>query len=252
MTKTLVVDIGNSAATVALLDLEVSAEPTIQRSFLHVGDEGARFEAHLCSLVREVPVARVAIAEVNATASARAVEALASSHRVFVAPRDFQVTIENRCDPPQSVGQDRLFNAEALPRDRAFVVIDAGTAITVDLVDRGRFLGGAIAPGIRMSYEALHRRTDRLPLLEPSASPPRALGTATVAALAAGVEVGTAGLVDRLVADIGRSYDALILITGGDAARLLPLLRCNPIHDSTLTLRGIAWALERSLARLRS
>lgn len=252
MTQTLVVDIGNSAATVALLDLESSVEPAILRSFLHVGDEGAQFGAQLRSLARDVQVARVAIAEVNAAASARAIEALGSSHRVFVAPRDFHTTVENRCDPPQSVGQDRLFNAEALPPDRSFVVIDAGTAITVDLVDRGRFLGGAIAPGIRMSYEALHRRTDRLPLLEPSPSPPRALGTATATALASGVEIGTAGLVDRLVAEIGRSYDAAVVITGGDAARLLPLLRCTPIHDSTLTLRGIAWALERSIARSRS
>ncbi len=243
-TDRIVVDLGNSAATIAL----IRGDRTLasMHSLLH---GRADFEAKLTTILDAMPAAPLGVASVSPKALDRFIEALRGSRRVLIAPHDFAPSIENACEQPQMVGLDRLFNAEALARDAVAVIIDAGTAITVDLVVCGVFCGGAIAPGIRMSYSALHNRTGQLPLVSASPVPPHVLGKNTVAALRSGVEIGTAGMIDRLVHDLSRSYDAVTILTGGDARLLLPLLRCMPRHDETLTLRGIDAALCRALVR---
>ena len=88
------------------------------------------------------------------------------------------------------------------PPGRPAVVIDVGTAITVDLVSaEGAFLGGAILPGIAMSARALHEFTDLLPLVDMSelAAPPPALGDSTEAAMRSGLFWGAVGAVRQLI-----------------------------------------------------
>lgn len=141
--------------------------------------------------------------------------------------------IENRTEAPERVGIDRLAaavaaNAIRRPETPA-VVIDFGTAITVDLVaSDGGFEGGAILPGMGLAASALHERTDALPqVVTPleGKSPP-AVGTSTEAAMRAGLFWGTVGAVRELIA---RQCDGLtqspqVLVTGSaspDIARLL-------------------------------
>ncbi len=113
---------------------------------------------------------------------------------------------------PDMVGVDRLLDALAANRLRtpghAAVVVDVGSAITVDLIDAGgAFLGGAILPGIAMSARALHEFTDLLPRIDMAelAEPPPALGTATVAALRSGLFWGAVGAVRQLVEQLTRA-----------------------------------------------
>ena len=96
------------------------------------------------------------------------------------------------------VGIDRLVDAVAVNRlrepGRAAVIVDVGTAITVDLVAAdGAFLGGSILPGLAMSARAMHEFTDLLPLVDVSelSEPPPALGTATEEAMRSGLFWGT-------------------------------------------------------------
>ncbi len=113
------------------------------------------------------------------------------------------------------VGIDRLVDAVAVNRlrdaGRPAVVVDVGSAITVDLVSRdGAFLGGAILPGIAMSARAIHEFTDLLPLVEMSEliAPPPVLGTATAPAMESGLFWGADRrdpAVDRPAADGGLS-----------------------------------------------
>src|SRR5262245_315507 len=102
--------------------------------------------------------------------------------------RDFPAAIRNRTRRPKQTGADRLANAVAAWRRcrAACVVVDLGTAITVDIVNgKGEFVGGAIAPGLAAMARALHDRTSRLPLVPPR---PRAdLGRDTRGAIEAGL-----------------------------------------------------------------
>jgi type III pantothenate kinase len=150
---------------------------------------------------------------------------------------------------PQRVGLDRLLAAVAAVEwkqsGRAVVVIDAGTAVTVDLVTADDvFRGGAILPGLRMAAAALAGQTAQLPLVETQlASPgPAAVGRDTPAAIRSGLVWGIVGAVRELVARFGQHLDHSpdVIVTGGDGAGLVRLLSVSAHYDPHLVLRGIA------------
>jgi type III pantothenate kinase len=155
---------------------------------------------------------------------------------------------------PDMVGIDRLLDAVAANRLRhpstPAVVVDVGTAITVDLVAAdGSFQGGAILPGIGMSARALHTFTDLLPLIdaEELCSPPPPLGTSTVAALRSGLFWGTVGAIRQLLEILaGDAADPPnVFLTGGAGPIVARLLGDTARHVPHLTLAGIALAAVR-------
>ncbi|QDT54329.1 Type III pantothenate kinase [Caulifigura coniformis] len=139
-------------------------------------------------------------------------------------------------ESPSRVGLDRLLNAIAALRLRQpgqpVVIVDSGTAVTVDYVNRsGAFAGGAILPGIGMGARALHRYTAMLPLLAApgiAAAPPEVLGRNTVAAMSSGLYWGHVGAVRELANRIAESDPGdpprLMLVTGGAGAVVSPHL----------------------------
>ena len=158
---------------------------------------------------------------------------------------------------PHRVGIDRLAAAAAAavvkPRSEGSIVVDCGTAATVDLVTPdGRFMGGAILPGPTLMARALAQGTSRLPevgALE-HADPPAMPGGNTREAIAAGIGWGMRGAIAELVA---RSRAALgpsapVFVTGGWSRAVLPALP-GAIEMPDLVLVGIALAAERALAR---
>ena len=139
--------------------------------------------------------------------------------------------LEVRLPRPDMVGVDRLLDALAANRlrrpGRPAVVIDVGTAITVDLVSaEGAFLGGAILPGIAMSARALHEFTDLLPLVDMSelAGPPPALGDETVAAMRSGLFWGAVGAVRQLIDQLAGDARPQVILTGGAGPAVAGLL----------------------------
>jgi type III pantothenate kinase len=135
--------------------------------------------------------------------------------------------------------------------DRAAVIVDVGTAITVDLVSAdGAFLGGAILPGLQMSARALHEFTDLLPLVDVSelAAPPPALGTATEPAMQSGLFWGAVGAMRELIEQLhkaatgGRAGRPQVFLTGGAGAGVAELLGSDARYVPNLTLAGIALA----------
>lgn len=129
-----------------------------------------------------------------------------------------------RVDEPSLTGIDRLLAAVAANSlrapDRPAIVVDLGTAITVDLVETdGGFAGGAILPGIGMAGRALADQTDALPhiVLEHTNTPPAALGKTTRGCIEAGLFWGTVGAVAELVSQLSINLPAQpeIFITGG-------------------------------------
>lgn len=199
--------------------------------------------------IPNIPVDAVLIASVNPPAEV-AVAAWAKQHfsvRPLWFPQDAPALIENRYEPPESLGADRMASAVAayLEFGSPCIIIDAGTAITVDAVD-GKppaFLGGSILPGLRLAAGALARGTALLPVVDLSALAP-ALATSTADAIRAGTLRGLAGAVDRIVADISRELgkSAPVVVTGGDAERLVGLCRTHLEVRPNLTLSGLAAA----------
>jgi type III pantothenate kinase len=150
------------------------------------------------------------------------------------------------------VGVDRLLDALAANRlrtpGRKAVVVDVGSAITVDLVDAdGAFLGGAILPGISMSARAMHEFTDLLPLIDMAElhEPPPALGTDTVAAMRSGLFWGAVGAVRELIEQLAGG-DSEVFLTGGAGPAVAQLLGTSARFVPHLTLAGIALAASGS------
>jgi pantothenate kinase type III len=163
--------------------------------------------------------------------------------------RDLPVPMPTTLPEPGRVGTDRLLLALAARRlsGAPCIVVSAGTAITVDLVDpEGAFAGGAIGPGFGLAAAALSEGTARLPLVEPVPSD-RTLGRDTTEALRSGLywccAGGAAALVQGLRAEPGCA-DAAVVCTGTDAALLLGALEpFAPRHEPHLIFRGMAVAL---------
>ena len=154
---------------------------------------------------------------------------------------------------PDMVGIDRLLNAVAANHlrapDRGAVVVDVGSAITVDLVSQeGAFLGGAILPGIAMSARAMHSFTDLLPLIGMSelTTPPPAVGKSTEPAMRSGLFWGAVGairqLVERLTDELASQPQ--VFLTGGAGPAVAELLGHSARHVPHLTLAGIALTAE--------
>lgn len=152
------------------------------------------------------------------------------------------------------VGADRLANAvgahDRWP-DRTVVVVDFGTAITVDAITaEARFLGGAIAPGVEASATALYASTALIPPVELK-GPDTAIGTNTARGVESGVVFGIAaladGLIDRIVAEAG--HTAHVVATGGSAALIVEHCRRIDTVDPTLTLNGLRLIFDRNAGR---
>jgi len=175
---------------------------------------------------------QVLIASVNDHAATRLEAALAADRTLHVQRlgRDIPLRIPNTLTDDTTVGQDRLLNAMgAFARAKqACIIIDAGTAVTVDFVDgEGTFHGGAIAPGLTMMRDALHAGTAALPkaeisqaLLHKDGEPP--FGKNTVEAINLGVSASIIGLAHHLIDRYAAFYEAYprVVATGGDAAYL--------------------------------
>lgn len=149
--------------------------------------------------------------------------------------RDFPPLVQNRALHPETVGADRLAQASAAwaRTGKACVVVSMGTAITIDVINRrGDFVGGLIAPGLRLMARSLHEHTALLPEIEPvrMRSP---LGRHTEDAIRAGVSFAAEGLIRGAVSRAqGRVFG-----TGGDA----PLYRdLFDLLVPDLALEGVA------------
>ena len=158
-----------------------------------------------------------------------------------------------RCDDPRAVGADRIVNAVAAfaRKRRSLIVVDFGTATTFDAVSaQGEYLGGAIAPGLGISAEALWQRASKLPRVE-IACPPAAIARNTTHSMQAGLFFGYVGLVDGIVSRMKQESDddPWVLATGGLAGLVAPHSTTISEVDPNLTLEGLRIIFERNKRR---
>ncbi|MCI0362265.1 MAG: type III pantothenate kinase [Phycisphaerales bacterium] len=205
--------------------------------------------------IADLPGAAVLLASVNDPFAERVVSAIEGqlSVDVYRVGEDVPIPIGQQLDPETITGADRLLNAAAA-FDRvkqACVVVDAGTAVTVDFVDgQGTFHGGAIAPGAAMQLHSLHEHTAALPDLVFRAPEPEPFGRNTSQAMYQGVFHGIRGMVQRLVEQYAEHYGAfpLVIATGGDAPVLFDKEELVDRIVPDLTLLGIASAAKHALS----
>jgi type III pantothenate kinase len=161
--------------------------------------------------------------------------------------RQIQIPIKILTEAPNETGIDRVLNVAAAyeQMQKACVVVDAGSAITVDCCnDAGEFLGGSISPGAAMMLDALHERTASLPRVEFDKPASAAFGKSTKQAILQGVYHGIRGMVKELVENYATALGSWpeVIATGGDAKRLFEGWELIHAVSPDLTLYGVALA----------
>jgi type III pantothenate kinase len=245
----LAIDSGNTNIVFALFDGdEVRGEWRSSTDTNRTADE---FGVWLCQLMELEGVDRY---DVDACIIASVVPAMMFSLRslcrryfgcdaLVVGEPEVKLGIRVLLDRPEEVGADRLVNAVAAHKyySGPLILIDFGTATTFDVVDgEGDYCGGAIAPGINLSLEALHLAAAQLPRVA-IGRPPTVIGKATVPAIRSGVFWGYVGLIEGLVARIQDEFGSPMttIATGGLASLFVDATRSIDHLDKDLTLRGM-------------
>lgn len=247
--KVLLLDIGNSRLKWGVLD-----DGTIRRTG-HVRQSTIR-EQGLVTLTSKLPRNVDAIFACNVAGSNLATELarLLKSHcncDVKYARSEKRLCgVTNGYRQPRRLGVDRwvAMIAARAACDTSSVVVDAGTAITIDaLDDDGQHLGGQILPGIALMSESLDRNTSDVPGIH-KRFPSRGMeifAGSTAAAVSQGVIGAAVGAVERATRILREDgYDPTIFLTGGDATYLLEALDEEPVHSPNLVLAGLARILE--------
>lgn len=153
-------------------------------------------------------------------------------------------------EAPLEVGADRVVAAVAAFEKYGgpCIVLDFGTATTFDAVSaKGEYLGGAIAPGVQISAEALYLKTAKLPRIEVR-KPARVIGKTTVGSMQSGLYFGYIGLVRNIVDEIRRELgaEAPVIATGGFADQIAPEIGAIAAVEPDLVLDGLRIVFERN------
>lgn len=153
-------------------------------------------------------------------------------------------------EAPLEVGADRVVASVAAYEKFGgpCIVLDFGTATTFDTVSaKGEYLGGAIAPGVQISAEALYLKTAKLPRIEVR-RPAKAIGKTTVGSMQSGLYFGYIGLVERIVAEIRKELgeEARVVATGGFAEQVGPEIPAISAVEPHLVLEGLRILYERN------
>jgi len=230
----LVVDIGNSRTKICIFNENRIVSQTVCDSFSN---------EWILELLKKEKIATVLFSTVVQPVDD--IKQLIFSHgfKCIIFDHNTKIPIQNIYKTPYTLGLDRLAAAiganELLPNQNV-VIIDAGTAITIDFINaENQFVGGNISPGLNTRYKALHNYTNKLPLLELRSEWP-ILGTNTETAISSGVQQGVVfelfGYIDWF---IQQYTNVKTIITGGDAEFLAKNIQQSIIVEPDLVLKGL-------------
>lgn len=231
----LVIDIGNSRSKLAVFDQDriVEQQSTDQLTVSQLQGINENYDQlQNCILSSVVKV------------QSELLQFLNKSHKNFIQlNHSTPLPIDNLYQTPETIGLDRLaaaVGAVTLFPGKDLLVIDAGTAITFDFINKkGQFIGGNISPGLKTRFRALHHFTDKLPLVSESDEWPL-IGTTTEEAIRAGVQNGIIFEIEYMTEEINKKYPFLqTVLTGGDAFFFGRRLKSAIFVKSEVTLIGL-------------
>lgn len=253
----LAVDIGNTQTHLGVFDKdELAHEWRAATDARRTADELALMFGEFLSLAdlsfsRQITGVAISSVVPRATQELREMTSRYFGFPAVVVEPGVKTGIAVLTDSPKEVGADRIANAvaaHAMYPEESVIIVDFGTAITVDAVSpRGEYLGGAIAPGLDTAAHALFSSTAQLPRVE-LVEPVGPIGKSTVASIQSGIIYGTAGLVDGLVNRVAEELEGQphVIATGG-MARVLAR-HCSTIEQTEpmLTLEGLRLIFQRN------
>ncbi len=238
----LVIDIGNTRTKLALFnqhDLMFSV-PIEQLTVNHLQmlkDEHIQLNQAILSSVKKV--------------DEDLIQFLSQNFQLFIElDQHTSLPIANLYETPETLGKDRIaaaVGANELFPGQNVLIIDAGTAITYDVVsEKNEFLGGNISPGLQMRFKALNQFTGKLPLINYS-NEFQLIGRNTEEAIRAGVQNGILYEIERTIETFNRNYENLqIVMTGGDSIFFDKKLNYSIFVHFNLTLIGLNRILEHN------
>lgn len=171
-------------------------------------------------------------------------------HKPLIVGPGVKTSMPIRYDQPREVGADRIVNAVAAYElyGGPLIVVDFGTATTYDAIsEQGEYLGGAIAPGIGISTEALYTRAAKLPRIE-LLKPKSIIGKNTVSSMQAGIVYGFIGQTNDIIARMKKELGgkAYVVATGGWAGLVSSESKSVDVVNADLTLLGLRIIYERN------
>lgn len=175
-------------------------------------------------------------------------ESLEKDLDLLILDHETPLPFKNLYSTPKTLGIDRIAlvcaSVEKYP-NKNVLIIDAGTCITYDFINaNNEYLGGAISPGLRMRYKAMHNQTAKLPLLLPESSN-SLIGDATDQAIHSGVYNGIVFEIDGFIeAYRKKNNDLTVILTGGDAKMLSKQLKSSIFANSNFLLEGLNFILQ--------
>ena len=193
-------------------------------------------------LALHTKIETIVVASVKNNANFEFLQATKTVNIVFIS-HDSKFPFTNLYKTPKTLGIDRMVLAAGAVfqfPNKNRLIIDAGTCITYDFVDKkDNYLGGAIAPGIRLRYESLHNFTDKLPLLTIEI-PETTIGTSTNQAIHSGVVNGILFEIEGFANSYFKNDDNFIIIlTGGDSIFLANRLKNTIFANSNFLLESL-------------
>lgn len=182
------------------------------------------------------------------TAPSRLIAVLKKKAPLTILSHSTSLPIKIKYATPQKLGNDRLaaaIGAYMLLPGKDVLVIDAGTCITYDLVDKkGNYRGGAISPGIAMRFAALKQFTGKLPLVKPALKV-ALTGNSTERSIRSGVQIGAMAEMQGIIDRYSVKYPGIrVVITGGDHDFFVGGLKNSIFADPYLVLKGLNHIIE--------
>ena len=224
----LIIDIGNTLVKYAVFNNDQLVE-ILKTSEIETGKVN--------TLIKEFDIKNVIISSVRKEMNWNLdVEVIHLSHKT-------SLPINLNYKTPETLGKDRIANivavSEEYPNKNA-VVIDAGTCITYDFINKNKeYLGGRIAPGLEMRYKSLNEFTELLPKLSVSGES-KFIGDDTDSSIFSGVEQGVLSEVDSLISVFRKeNEDLIVVVTGGDTFFFENALKNSIFADQNLVLKGL-------------
>lgn len=231
----LAIDWGNSLIKVTLIDVAGAAPQVVDSMRL---DPLSIYELPALMASRGVDKVMVCASGDVSPDLPRMLECVAGC-RTLTLGRDLPVPVKVDYATPDTLGPDRVAaaaGAALLFPGSGALVVDAGTAVTIDVIDAaGVYHGGNISAGLTLRLGALHRAAAALPVVQPLGPAPE-FGYDTATAMRSGALRGLCAEIADAFHRAARRYGAeRVVITGGDASLIIPLLRSDYLPDCTLT-----------------